>query len=298
MSLVVVGSIALDTIETPTGRADNALGGSGTHFALAAALLSEVRLMGYVGEDFPREHVDLLAARGIDLAGLVTKPGKTFRWSGRYMENMNVRETLSVDLNVFGEYEPEVPEAYADSRFVFLANGAPAHQMKVIEQMTAPDFVVLDTMDHWIESSRADLDAVFKRVDGVVVNDSEAHLLTGRDHVAAAQDIIGMGPGVVIVKKGEHGAVMVTGEDTFLIPAYPIAELKDPTGAGDSFAGGMMGCIAREGAVTPDILRKAIAYGTVIASFNVEGFGVNRLAALTLDEVEERLAKFREMLRF
>jgi len=298
MSLVVVGSVALDTIETPRGRADDALGGSATHFALAASLLTKVRLMGFVGEDFPAEHVDLLRKRGIDLTGLETKPGETFRWHGRYLENMNVRETISLALNVFGEYEPVPPPAYRDSEFVFLANGSPVHQMQVVERMTAARFTVVDTMDHWIESDRPALDALLKRVQAVLINDSEAHLLTGLDGIAAARALLDFGPHYVVVKKGEHGAVMVTPDDTFLIPAFPVAEVRDPTGAGDTFAGGMMGCLAEAGDVTPAIMRRALAYGAVIASFNVEDFGVRRTAALTPDEVEERLEKFRRMLAF
>ena len=298
MSLVVVGSVALDTIETPGARVDDALGGSAVHFALAASLLTRVRLVGFVGRDFPREHVDLLAQRGIDLDGLVSKEGKTFRWSGRYSEDMNIRETLSVELNVFGEYEPEIPGKYRDSDFVFLANGSPAHQIHVLDQMTATPFAILDTMDHWIASNRAELDALFKRVNAVVVNDGEARLLTGEEHVSAARRILEMGPEYVIVKKGAHGAVMVGKDETFVIPAFPVAEVRDPTGAGDSFAGGLTGYLAECGEVTPAAMRRAIAYGTILASFNVEDFGVRRTAALTRDEVEARLEDFRAILAF
>jgi len=298
MSLVVVGSVALDTIETPRGRAENALGGSATHFALAASLLTRVRLMGFVGEDFPAEHLDLLGKRGIDLTGLETKPGKTFRWHGRYLENMNVRETISVALNVFGEYEPVPPPEYRDSTFVFLANGSPVHQMQVVDRMPDARFTVLDTMDHWIEGDRPALDVLLKRVQAVLINDSEAHLLTGLDGIAAARALLNLGPQYVVVKKGEHGAVMVTLDDTFLIPAFPVAEVRDPTGAGDTFAGGMMGCLAEAGEPTPAVMRRAMAYGAVIASFNVEDFGVRRTAALTREEVEDRLEEFRRMLAF
>jgi len=298
MSLLVVGSVALDTIETPRGRAENALGGSATHFALAASLLTKVRLMGFVGEDFPAEHVDLLRKRGIDLTGLETKPGKTFRWHGRYLENMNVRETISVALNVFGEYEPVPPPEYRDSAFVFLANGSPVHQMQVVNAMPDARFTVLDTMDHWIESDHPALDALLKRVQAVLINDSEAHLLTGLDGIAAARALLDLGPQYVVVKKGEHGAVMVTPDDTFLIPAFPVAEVRDPTGAGDTFAGGMMGCLAKAGEATPAVIRRAMAYGAVIASFNVEDFGVRRTAALTREEVEDRLEEFRRILAF
>jgi len=211
---------------------------------------------------------------------------------------MNVRETLAIELNVFGEYEPEVPADYRDSAFVFLANGSPAHQLHVMDQMAAPRFAVVDTMDHWIEWNRPELETLFKRVDAVVLNDAEARLLTGSDDAVAAEKILEMGPEYVIVKKGEHGAVMVGDGETFIIPAFPVREVRDPTGAGDSFAGGMMGYLARGDHVTATELRRAIAYGTVIASFNVEDFGVCRTDALTLDEVEARLETFRQMLAF
>ncbi len=298
MSLMVVGSVALDTIETPHARDENTLGGSATHFSLAASILTRVRLVGFVGTDFPPEHVEMLAKHNIDLAGLHTKEGKTFRWTGQYSEDMNVRETLHIELNVFGAYEPEVPAEYADSEFVFLANGSPVHQLQVVDAMTSAKFVAIDTMDHWIECNRKDLEALFKRVHAVVVNDSEARLLTGKDHLDAAEFIRDMGPEYVIVKRGEYGAVMVGGGETFIVPAYPVRDVRDPTGAGDSFAGGMMGYLADVGVVTPADMRRAIAYGTVIASFNVEDFGVRRTAALTRDEVEARLEEFRAMLAF
>jgi sugar/nucleoside kinase (ribokinase family) len=298
MSLVVVGSVALDTIETPRSRVHEALGGSAVHFSLAAALLSDVRLVGVIGRDLPPEPLEMLEAHGVDLAGLVRKDGRTFRWSGRYSENMNVRETLAVELNVFGDHEPEVPPVYRDSAFLFLANGSPVHQLHVMDQMAGPCFAAVDTMDHWIEWNRPDLKALFKRVQAVVVNDSEARLLTGHEHVTAAQEIREMGPEYVIVKKGEHGACLVDGDGVFLLPAFPVASVIDPTGAGDTFAGGMMGFLARAGEVTPANVRLAMAYGTVLASFNVEDFGVNRTASLTLEEVEERLQAFRRMLTF
>ena len=298
MSLAVVGSVALDTIETPRERVENALGGSAVHFALAASLLTEVRLVGLVGQDFPQEHLDLLAQHDIDLNGLIEKPGKTFRWTGRYSEDMNVRETTAIELNVFGEYEPELPESHRGSDFVFLANGSPPHQLQVLDQMTSTPFSVLDTMDHWIDWNRPELDALLERVNAVVVNDSEARLLTGRESVSAARKILNMGSEYVIVKKGEHGAIMVCAGETFVLPAFPLAEVCDPTGAGDTFAGGMMGYLAARGEVTPAIMRRAIAYGTVIASFNVEDFGVRRTACLTRADVEARLDEFRRILAF
>ena len=298
MSLVVVGSVALDTIETPQARAEAVLGGSAVHFSLAASLLGGVRLCGYVGTDFPSAHVDLLKAHGVDVSGLQTKEGKTFRWSGRYAEDMNNRETISVELNVFGEYEPQVPPEYRDSEFVFLANGSPVHQLHVMDQMRSPRFAVVDTMDHWIRSNRPELDALFQRVNAIVINDSEAALLTGLSGMAAAERVLEMGPEYVIVKKGEHGAVMLSKAEKFLIPAYPATAVQDPTGAGDSFAGGVMGYLADAGEVSSASLRRAVAYGTIIASFNVEDFGIRRTASLTRDELEARLRNFRQMLEF
>jgi sugar/nucleoside kinase (ribokinase family) len=299
MSLIVVGSVALDTIETPHGRVSDALGGSAVHFALAASMLAPVRLVGQVGRDLPEKALEPLRRRGVDLRGLQRKDGKTFRWSGRYSSDMNQRETVSVELNVFGQYAPEIPPAFRTSRFVFLANGSPEHQMQVLDQMRGPCFAVVDTMDHWIHSSRPVLAALFKRVQAVVVNDSEARLLSGEEFsLRAAGRILRMGPKYVIVKKGEHGAVMVGRDGTFVIPAFPTGEVRDPTGAGDTFAGGMMGYLARRGRVTSATLRRGIAYGTVLASFNVEDFGVRRVASLTLPKVEARLREFRKMLKF
>lgn len=298
MPLVVIGSVAFDTVETPHGRAEDLLGGSATHFALAASLLSGVRLVGTVGQDLTETHLAPLIRANICLQGLARKPGKSFRWTGRYSSDMNTRETLVAELNVFGEYAPEVPDAYSDSQFIFLANGSPVHQMMVLDRLTSPRFVVLDTMDHWIISNRPELDKLFRRVDAVVVNDSEARLLTGEEHLHAARALLKMGPDYVIVKGGAHGAVMVSRDETFVIPAYPTTDVRDPTGAGDSFAGGVMGYLAGIRHVTSDHLRRAMAYGTVIASFNVEDFGARRVAALTLDEVERRLAAFRRILAF
>jgi sugar/nucleoside kinase (ribokinase family) len=298
MSVLVVGSVALDSIETPHGSAMDCLGGSATHFALASAILGDTRLVGNIGPDLPQMHVDLLKNHGIDLTGLKVCDGKTFRWSGRYSADMNSRTTLSVDLNVFGDYAPEVPEEYKDTELLFLANGAPEHQLMVLNAMTAPKFSVLDTMDLWINIQRETLEQLFTKVDAVVVNDSEAELLTGKTGIRSAELILDMGPKYVIVKKGEHGAILVGQGQTFLIPAYPTAAVYDPTGAGDTFAGGMMGYLDKVGEVTPETLRTAVAYGTIIASFNVEDFGVKRVAALPVAELDERMQAFRKMLTF
>ena len=298
MSLVVIGSVAFDTIHTPRGSAVEALGGSAVHFALAASLMGPVRMVGNIGGDLTQEHLSPLARRDVCMKGLRLRDGKTFRWTGRYHEDMDTRDTLAVELNVFGAYPPEMPPEYADSKFVFLANGSPVHQMQVLDGVRAPEFVALDTMDHWIQWNRPDLEIALRRVNGVLVNDSEARLLTGRERLLAAREILKMGPQYVIVKAGAHGACMVCAGETFVIPAYPTTTVVDPTGAGDSFAGGMMGYLARVGKVTPGAMRRAMAYGTIIASFNVEDFGTRRVAGLTAEDVETRLSEFRRIVEF
>lgn len=302
MSILVVGSIALDTVETPYGRREDLLGGSATHFAYAASLFGPVRLVGVVGEDFPAAHLEALAERGVDTAGVtVVRGGRSFRWSGRYSPDMNARETLSVELNVFGEFRPAIPRAFADSRFVFLANGAPATQACVLDQVEEGAFTLCDTMDLWIETARADLLGLLERVDGVVVNDGEARALTGELNTArAASRILGLGPRYVVVKKGEHGSLLVGREGRFLLPAYPVEVVRDPTGAGDSFAGALMGALAREGTASFAALRRALVHATVVASFNVEAFGVEGLRGprgAEDAEVVGRRARFLEMVR-
>lgn len=299
MSLLVVGSIALDSIETPHGRAEDALGGSAVYFSYAASFLAPVRLVGVVGEDFPEEHVALLRSRGIDLAGLQRLEGGTFRWQGRYMEDMNTRETVKLSLNVFGEFDPVVPNEYLDSGFIFLANGPPAVQRKVLDQVRPEAFVMVDTMNVWIETTRPQLEELLRRADALVLNDGEALQLSGESSlIRAGKAILAMGPGVVIIKKGEHGALMVTEDGLFVIPAYPTETVRDPTGAGDSFAGGVMGWLARENDTSTATLRRAMAYGTVLASFTVEDFSLNRLRGLDSAEIEARLAAFADVMRF
>lgn len=299
MSVLVVGSVALDTIETPFGRVEEVLGGSASYFGYAAALFTEVRLVGVVGEDFPQEHIEGFRRRGIDVEGLQRRPGRTFRWSGRYQGTMAVAETLEVQLNVFGEFEPVLPASSRDTPFVFLANGSPRVQLEVRRQVPSARLVVADTMNYWIENEREALLSLLAEVHGVVLNDQECRQLTGLDNlIAAGRRILERGPRFVVVKKGEHGSVLVTPEGLFLLPAYPTARVKDPTGAGDSFAGGMMGHLARSGEVSEGRLREALAYGTVVASLTVEEFGVRRLAAAGPQEVEARLAELRAITRF
>lgn len=308
-SLLVVGSIAYDSIKTPHGEVSNALGGSAVYFSLAASLFQPVRLVGVVGDDFSKEDVEFLRGRKIDAQGLERVPGgRTFRWSGEYSADMNSRQTLSVELNVFEKFQPKIPKSFRDSSFVFLANGPPVTQLSVLDQIDKPDFVMADTMDLWIQTEHADLLKLLKRLDGLVVNDSEAMLLTDCHNVLEAGKIIQeMGPSRVVIKKGEHGALVFDGDEIIPLPAYPVLTVRDPTGAGDSFAGALMGYLARnalhpgssgrdEELVSTRLFKKAIGYGTVAASFTVEDFGVRRLGEASEAEAHQRFEKYREFL--
>lgn len=297
MSLLVVGSTAFDTVETPHGTAVDCLGGSSTYFALAARLFTKVRLVSVVGQDFPQKHRQLLEANGIDLTGVETKPGKTFRWHGRYSADMNSRETIDVQLNTFGDFKPQVPTAFRDTPFVFLANGSPATQASVLDQMQAPRFCVADTMDLWIERERAGLLALLRRIDGLIVNDSEVKQLTGKTNlIQAGRACLSLGPKLVIVKKGEHGCFVFSNFFHYALPAYPTETVVDPTGAGDSFAGGFMGYLANCNSISLWNMKRAVAYGTCAASLNVEGFGVQRLAEATLETLERRYQELQQFV--
>lgn len=300
MPLVVVGSVAIDNVETPTQRRDNLLGGSATHFSVAASFFTGVRLVGVVGSDWPEEHTQMLISRGIDTSGLhVVEDGKTFTWTGRYLPNMNDRETLDVQLNVFGEFDPVLPESYKRAKYVFLANGVPGVQMKVLSQVPGRRLAVADTMDLWINTMRGDLDKLLGELDGLVLNDAEAKLLTGSENlVAAGKAVQEMGPKFVIIKKGEHGAMFFGEHETYVMPAFPTPRVIDPTGAGDSFAGGMMGYLAEQDAFDPETLKTAMAYGVVVASFNVEGFGLERMHEIGREDIDKRMDAFRKMLSF
>lgn len=300
MSLLVVGSIAFDSIETPGGTVADILGGSASHFSMAASFFTKPRLVGVVGEDFPDEHRRLFAERGIDTAGLTTAQGQTFRWKGRYHTDMNARDTLEVHLNVFGSFNPVLPEAFRDSTHVFLANGSPVLQANVLTQVRQPKVVFADTMDLWIDTQRKDLLALLPRLDGLMLNDSEARQLTGEANlVKAGQAVRRLGPKCVILKKGEHGAMLFGGEGVFVAPAYPSAEVVDPTGAGDAFAGGVLGYLTETSEpLSPHSLRRAMAYGTVIGSLIVEGFGLDRLKRTDRREIDARLEQYRKMLTF
>lgn len=298
MSLLVVGSVAFDSIHTPTAQRDRVLGGSAVYFSYAASYFLPVRLVGVVGEDWPDEHTQMLQARRVDTAGLQVKEGeKTFFWKGKYMSNMNDRETLEVELNVFGEFDPHVPESFRDSRYVFLANGSPVVQAKVLDQMENPALVVADTMDLWIQTQHPELMELLKRIDGLVINDSEAKLLTEEENVVAAgKKIREMGPRFVIIKKGEHGAMFFGENAIFTLPAYPTDKVVDPTGAGDSFAGGMMGYIAAQEKHDEETLKRSLAYGTLVASYNVEDFSLEQMQRIEMEHLDQRMNDFREML--
>ncbi len=296
MTLLVVGSTAFDTVETPYGVADRCLGGSSTYFSLAAAMFADVRLVSVVGEDFPDEHRQVLQEKGVNLEGLEVKPGKTFTWSGRYSADMNDRDTVDVQLNTFGEFNPKVPESFRNSPYVFLANGAPSTQASVLDQVESPVFTVADTMDLWIETQKDDLLALLERIDGLIVNDQEIKMLTGESNlIRAGRRALELGPKLVMVKKGEHGCFLFSHFFQHALPAYPTEDVRDPTGAGDSFAGGFMGFLAGCDSLSLWNMKRAMAYGTVTASLTVEAFGVNRLAESRRSDVERR---YQELIQF
>jgi sugar/nucleoside kinase (ribokinase family) len=299
MSLLVVGSIALDSVETPFGRREEVLGGSATYFSTAASFFGPVRLVATVGEDFPEAHVGFLAARGVDVAGLERRPGRTFRWKGRYEFDLNTAHTLDTQLNVFADFRPVLPAGYRDSEYVFLGNIDPDLQRQVLDQVRAPRFVACDTMNFWITSKRESLLETLKRVDLLFVNDAEARQLAGEHNVVkAARQILSYGPRAVVVKRGEYGALLFAGDHVFAACAYPLASLFDPTGAGDSFAGGFMGYLARAGGEGLPVMRRAIVLGSVLASFVVEQFSLERLRTLTQDEIRGRYAALGQLTHF
>ena len=298
--ILVVGSMALDTITTPHGTREAILGGAACYFSVGARLFAPVRLVGVVGEDFPEEHVALLRDRGVDLAGLERRPGgETFRWAGSYEGRMDVAETLRTELNVLGEFRPTLPEHYRDTPFVFLANGDPVTQGHVLDQMHDVKFAMLDTMNFWIDSAREALIEVMRRVDGVVMNDDEARALgESANLIRAMQNIAGLGVRTLIVKKGEHGSVLLHDGELFALPAHPLEEVVDPTGAGDSFASGVMGALARSGDLSFRGFKSALATGTVVASFTVESFGLAGLLAPTPEAIARRLEAFTAFVQF
>lgn len=299
MSILVVGSVALDTVETPFGRVAEALGGSAVYFSVAASLYTPVRLVAVVGDDFPPEHVALLRQHGVDLAGLERAVGRTFRWTGRYDFDLNTAETLDTQLNVFANFHPKLPPAYAESDFVFLANIDPDLQREVLRQVTNAKLRVLDTMNFWIAKKPEQLASAMTMVDIVLMNEAEVRQFAGTYSLQrAARRILELGPRALIVKKGEYGAVLFSEHGYFVAPAYPLEDVRDPTGAGDSFAGGFLGFLARAGEITPRALKQAIVHGSVVASFTVEDFSVERLRRVTWDEVQRRYEEFRHFTAF
>jgi len=301
MSVLVVGSIALDTVKTPFEEHADLLGGSASYAALGASFFSQVNLVGVVGSDFPPAHVEFFRSRDIDLAGLQTAEGKTFRWSGEYMLDMNVRETRSVDLNVFEHFTPTLPESYRDTPYVLLANIGPNLQNHVLDQMARPKFVIADTMDLWINIAKEELIRLLGRIDLLILNDSEARLLTQETSlIRAGAAIQKLGPKYVVIKKGEHGALLFGENRFFSCGAYPLEDIHDPTGAGDTFAGGLAGWLAAQNgkAINFDSLRQAVVFGSVLASFNVEAFSLERIRTLTMNDVDVRYEDFRIMQQF
>jgi cytidine kinase len=299
MSVLIVGTTALDSIKTPKAENPRLLGGSASHAAVAASFFAPVRLVGVVGEDFPEKYVRLYRKHGICLEGLHRAPGKTFHWSGEYEVNMNNRRTLHTELGVIENFSPNLPAAYRRSPYVLLANIAPALQSRVLDQMHKPKFVVADTMDLWLNVAKDDLLKLLKRVDALVLNDSEAHQLTETDNVFnAIPKIHKLGPRHVIVKKGEHGAVLSGPAGRFVTPAYPLHKVVDPTGAGDSFVGGLIGYLAASKGPVEKNLRKAMVHGTVAASFCCEGFGLNRTTKVTRRHIDARVKQFEKLVRF
>ncbi len=299
MSILVVGSVATDRIETPFGKADRTLGGAATYFSAAASLFHPVSLVGVIGTDFPEEELVFLRERGVDMTGLEKAEGESFFWSGRYHFDLNSRDTLETRLGVFADFQPKIPAHCRDAEWVFLANIDPALQLQVLDQVDAPKFTAADTMNYWIDGHRDTLMELLGRIDCLMLNDSEARELSGDYNLTrAARWIRERGPRIVVVKKGEHGALLFTDDHTFFAPGYPLEEVFDPTGAGDSFAGGFMGWLAHAGSFGEDELRRAMIYGSATGSLVCEKMGVERLRDLDLEEVHERVREFRRMTVF
>lgn len=299
MSTLVVGSVALDTVETPFGRADQVIGGSANYFAAAASLFTRVQVVGVVGQDYPLSDLSFLEERGADLSGIEQKDGANFSWGGRYHFDLNTRDTLFTELGVFADFKPHIPEGFRDARFVFLGNIDPTLQLEVLQQVDKPELVVCDTMNFWIEGARDALIELLGHVDILMVNDAEARQLADEANLLrAARWIQARGPRYVVIKKGEHGAILYGPDWLFFAPGYPLEELFDPTGAGDAFAGGFVGYLAGAQAITATELKRAVMYGSATGSFAVEAFSVDRFRNLNSLEVAHRVEEFREMTTF
>jgi len=297
--VLIVGSVALDSVQTPAGSVEDALGGAAVYSSMAASFFAPVRLVGVVGHDFPQQHLEFLRSRNVDLEGLQLEDGETFRWSGYYDFDINQAHTLATHLNVFENFRPQIPPSYRDSPYVFLANIDPELQLEVLDQVANPKLTLCDTMNFWIQGKRDALIQVLERVDVAFMNDAEARQLCETASVVrAAQQIMEWGPSTVIIKKGEHGAVMFTGSTHFSAPSYPLVEVRDPTGAGDTFEGGFIGYVASTGDVSEPNLRRAVVYGSTLASFNVEDFSLDRMRRLSHDEIQERYREFQRIAFF
>jgi sugar/nucleoside kinase (ribokinase family) len=299
VNLLVVGSVALDSVETPYGMVDNALGGSAVYFSVSASYFTDVGVVAVIGLDFPEDHLNFLKSKRIDLRGLKREPGLTFHWKGRYSGDLNEAETIDTKLNVFEDFRPYIPEEYRESSFVFLANIDPELQLNVLEQVKRPKLTICDTMNFWIEGKLEQLKEIIKRVDILIINEGEVRQLSRETNlIKAYQKISSYGPKILVVKQGSYGALLFTPSSVFSAPAYPLEELSDPTGAGDCFAGGFVGYLAKSQDTTEDKLRKAVIYGSVMASFNVEDFSLGRLKTLTIDEIEKRFESFKKLTQF
>jgi len=297
--ILCVGSVALDSVETPFGRAERVIGGSAVYFAAAATLFHPVQVVGVVGDDYPLGELDFLAHRGADLSGIERRAGESFFWAGKYHYDLNTRDTLETKLGVFADFQPKIPPSFRSARYVFLGNIDPKLQHDVLDQVESPDVIACDTMNYWIESAREPLVDLLSRVRILIINDEEVRELAGEPNLLkAARWVQDHGPELVVVKKGEHGAILFGDDWLFFVPGFPLESVYDPTGAGDSFAGGFVGYLARAGSFTPDDLRRAMVYGSVMGSYVVEQFSVRKLVDLPAADVEKRLLRFREITAF
>ncbi|HEY1683178.1 MAG TPA: PfkB family carbohydrate kinase [Tepidisphaeraceae bacterium] len=300
MSLLVTGSIGLDTIETPAGKRENVVGGSAVYFSYAASFFTPVRLVGVVGDDTAPDLKKVFGSQPVDTTGLeIRKGSKTFRWHGSYLKDLNEAQTLKVDLNVLAEHAPKIPQPFLDSKYIFLANTHPTLQRQMAESLSAAKLIVADTMNLWIETEQDELRKMLSKIHGLVLNDGEARLLTQKKNlIAAARDVLKMGPKFVVIKKGEHGSMLCTEKDLFVLPAYPAEQVVDPTGAGDSFAGGMMGYLSTQGSFNASTLKRALAFGTIVASFTIADFSLDSLQKTTREQIDDRWNHFKQAMSF
>lgn len=299
MDIVVVGSVAYDSVKTPFGEAERILGGSASYFSTAASFFSPVKIVAVVGEDFEKKHIDFFHSRNIDTDGLIAKPGKTFFWEGEYGHALNEAKTKQTQLNVFADFAPELPESYKNAKVVFLANIDPELQNHVTRQVDSPSFIAADTMNFWIQGSKDSLLKVLKKIDILLINDAEVKMLAKEDNlVRAALAIRGLGPRILVIKQGEYGALLFDDTGVFSAPAFPLDQVFDPTGCGDTFAGGFIGYLAKTGDLGNENLRRAMIVGSVLASFNVEKFSLDRMRDLTMDEIRERYESFTRLVKF